>query len=98
MGVSLFERGFGASDQFGVVVVDIADVAQGPSHAHYGYDLGRPVEVELACESLFQVDAFANDGCSGEDARAEEWFVGEANKPRAHSVAEHGGYAWWWFG
>jgi hypothetical protein len=95
VGIFLSERGFGLIDRFGAVALDVAAVAQGPSHAHYGYDLGRSVEVKLAWEGLFQVDGLAMEACGGEDARVEEWFVGKANEPKAHGVAKHDRYAWW---
>lgn len=37
------------------------------------------------------------DGCGGEDARAKEWFIGKANKPRTQNGSEHGGQPCWWY-
>lgn len=60
---------------------------------NHAYDLGRPVEVKFACESLRQNDALAMDGRGGEDARVEDGLAGEAGEARAHGVAQYSGCA-----
>lgn len=53
MGIWLSERGFAAHDRSSVVAAAGDGVIQDFGYACPGYDLGRPVEIELACESLF---------------------------------------------
>lgn len=94
MGICLSQGGFAAHDRFSVVAAAGDGVVQDPDYARPGYDLGRPVEVELALESLFYIEGLAMDGCGGEDARVEVLFLGKANKPRTQGGGEHSDFAW----